>query len=289
MESLHENHVYSGSGVSSKRDIATENVTRYDSPHDDRVVEPPRRALTFKDAGEALRRLRTRRGWTLDEMAAMTGLAKMSISRVERATKVPRPSTITRLENGLGWKPGSFYRLAEAGDDDAALDELVDSFTAGSTEATTMLPVRRIKGSDVLVAHVEATIDMVDALIDQLPPPSNSRFMSTVNAALAQCAKVTVLTASSWRMSAVTDKEMTTRLLQAVHDLEAKRHLLLERIPDSTAARLDAACRQSGLPDGLISVLTGLTTDEIWSVRSGGAVPEGANARVAAFIKSQLG
>ncbi|MBU8820476.1 helix-turn-helix transcriptional regulator [Mycolicibacterium goodii] len=275
--------------MSSERVIDTENATRYDFPHDARAVEQPPLALTFKDAGDALRRLRTRRGWTLDEMAAMTGLAKMSISRVERATKVPRPSTIARLENGLGWKPGSFYRLAEAGDDDAALDELVDSFTGGSNEVPSVLPVRKIKGSEVLVAHVEATIDMVDALIDQLPPSGSPRFLSTVNAALAQCARVTVLTATSWRMSPPTDQKTATRLLKSVHDLEAKRRLLLKQIPDSVAARFDSACSKSGLPDGLISVLTGLTTDEMWSVRSGGAVPEGANARVAAFIKSQLG
>lgn len=266
-----------------------ENVTRYDFPHESTDVQRPRRTLTFKDAGAALRRLRTRRGWTLDDIAAMTGVTKMSISHIERGNKSPRPSTIAKIESGLGWKAGSFYRLADAGEDDAALDDLADSFSVEHVPTVPSLPVRRIKGTEVLTAHVEATSEMIDALIDQLPPPSSPRFVSTVKAALAQCAKVTVLTASSWRMSPPTDRETAARLLRAVHDLEAKRGRLLEQIPDSTAARLDAACKQSCLPDGLISVLTGLTTDEIWSVRSGGAVPEGANARVAAFIKSQLG
>lgn len=283
----HQNHAFETASVSHDRIFDRENVTRYDSSRET-AAEPHQRALTFKDAGEALRRLRQRRGWTLDEVAAMTGVAKMSISHIERATKVPRPSTVARLEAGLGWRTGSFYRLADAGDDDVALDELVDSFTSESADATPALPVRRIKGSEVLAAHVEAYVDMIDALIAQLPPPSNPRFAATVNAALTQCAKVTVLTATSWR-TGLADREAAAKLLKAVQDLEGKRQVLLSRIPDSTAARFDAACRQSSLPDPLICVLTGLTTDESWAIRSGGTPPEGANARILAFIRSQLG
>ncbi|BCI84664.1 hypothetical protein MTY66_62890 (plasmid) [Mycolicibacterium sp. TY66] len=262
-------------------------MTRYHLPHAF-AAEPRQRALSFEDAGRALRRLRERRGWNLDDVAAMAGIAKMSVSHLERGVKVPRPTTVAKLEAGLGWKSGSFYRLVNAGSDDAVLDELVNSFSNESSEATPALPVHRIKGSEVLTAHVEAYIDMIDSLIDQLPPPSNPRFATTLDVALGQCAKVAALTASSWRMAALTDRESAAKLLQAVHELEAKRQLLLSRIPDSTAARYDAACRRSPLPEPLISVLTGLTTEESWSVRSGGTVPEGANARIAAFIRSQL-
>lgn len=264
----------------------TENVTRYHLSHES-AAESRLRALTFKDAGAALRRLRKRRGWTLDDIEAMTGITKMSISHIERGNKTPRPSTIAKLEAGLGWKEGSFYKLADAGDDSAALDDLADSF-AIEPSALADLPVRRIKGSDVMIAHVEAYIDMIDALIGQLPAASNPRFESTVNAALAQCAKVTALTASSWRMSGQSDRDTAAKLLDVVRALEAKRQLLLSKIPESTAARYDAACQQSDLPEPLISVLTGLTTEESWSVRSGGTPPEGANARIAAFIRSQL-
>lgn len=269
------------------RQSDTENVTRYDHPHESADTPRP---LTFKDAGAALRRLRKRRGWTLDDMEAMTGITKMSISHIERGNKSPRPSTIARLESGLGWKSGSFYKLADAdpGADGAALDDLADSFNIEPAAALSDLPVRRLKGSEVLVAHVEAYIDMIDSLIGQLPAPTSPRFTSTVNAALMQCAKVAALTASSWRMAGPADRETAAKLLQAVRDLEAKRQLLLGRVPDSTAARFDAACQRSGLPEPLISVLTGLTTEESWSVRSGGTVPEGANARIAAFVRSQL-
>lgn len=274
--------------MSPVREIATENVTRYDFPHES-ADKPRPRALTFRDAGAALRRLRKRRGWTLDDIEAMTGVTKMSISHIERGNKSPRPSTVSRIEAGLGWPPGAFYRLADAGDDDAALDDLADSFNIEHGGAVIDVPVRRIKGSEVLVAHAEAYIDMIDSLIGQLPAPSNPRFAVTVNAALAQCAKVTILTANSWQMAGITDRETAADLLRAVHDLDAKRQLLLSRIPESTAARYDSACRRSGLPDPVISVLTGLTADESWVVRCGGAVPEGANARIAAFIRSQLG
>ncbi|TXH18583.1 MAG: XRE family transcriptional regulator [Mycobacterium sp.] len=281
-ESIPENHVYGDSEAPRSRDISTENVTGYASPHDD---DPLRRALTFADAGRALRRLRKRRGWDLDEVAAMADVAKMTISSLERGIKLPRPSTIAKLEAGLGWKPGSFYRLADADGDDETLDLLVKSFSSESTEATPALPVHKIKGSEVLAAHVEAHIVMIDSLIDQLPPPSTSRFATVVSHALSQCAKSAALTASSWRMAALTDRDAAARLLEAVHVIEAKRQFLLTRIPDSTAARFEAACRNSDLPEALISVLTGLTTEEAWSVRSGGIVPEGANARIAAFIR----
>lgn len=282
-----ENHVYAELCASSGRDITTENATRYDSPHES-AVELGLRALTFHDAGRAIRRLRKRRGWTLDEMAAMTDVAKMTISNLERGKKVPRPSSIARLESGLGWKPKSFYLLAEADGDDDALDAMVDSFTTATVESAPALPVHRIKGTEVLTAHVEAYIDMIDAIIDQLPPPTNPRFTSTVNAALSQCAKVSALAANSWRMAVTTDREAATKLFNSVRELEAKRQLLLSKVPESMAARFDSACQRSDLPEPLISVLTGLTTEESWSVRSGGAMPEGAQARIAAFIRSQL-
>lgn len=282
-ESQSENHVYGDSEAPPSRDISTENVTGYDSRHAD---DPVRRALTFADAGRALRRLRKRRGWDLDEVAAMADVAKMTISSLERGVKLPRPSTIAKLEAGLGWKAGSFYRLADADGDDDALDQLVKTFSSESTESTPALPVHKIKGSEVVAAHVEAYIGMIDTLVEQLPPPANPRFATTVNLALSQCAKSAALTASSWRMAALTDRDAASKLLKAIHQLEAKRQLLLARIPDSTAARFDAACRRSDLPEALISVLTGLTTEEAWSVRSGGIVPEGANARISAFIRA---
>lgn len=281
-----KNHVFSTQSVSRSRQIAIENAPLYDHLHD--AVESRLRSMTLKDAGEALRRLRKRRGWTLDDVAAMTGVTKMAISHLERATKSPRPSTVARIESGLGWPAGSFYRLADAADaDDAALDKLVDSFAVESeSPAASVLPGRRISGADVLEGYTEAYIDTIDSVIEQLPPPSSPRFSSTVTAALGHCGKVAVLTASSWRVAAVGEREAASRLLRMLRDLESKRRALLDRVPDSMAARFDSACRRSGLPEALIGVLTGLTGDEVWMIRAGGAVPEGSNARLAAFIRA---
>lgn len=282
------NHVFSTPSVSRSRRIATEIVPLYDHLHD--AVESRLRSMTLQDAGQALRRLRKRRGWTLDDVAALTGVTKMAISHLERATKSPRPSTVARIEAGLGWPSGSFYRLAEAADaDDAALDKLVDSFAVeseSSAAAVSVLPGRRISGADVLEGYTEAYIDTIDSVIEQLPPASSPRFSSNVTAALGHCGKVAVLTASSWRVAAVGEREAASRLLRMLRDLENKRKTLLDRIPDSMAARFDSACRRSGLPEALIGVLTGLTGDEVWMIRAGGAVPEGANARLAAFIRA---
>lgn len=273
------------SSVSNERFVASKSTPRYD-PLYETVPDPAqRRSLTLQDAGAALRRLRKRRGWTLDEVAAMAGVAKMSISHLERGNKESRPSTISKIEAGLGWKTGSFYRLADAGDDDAALDDLVDSFSADPAEPLA-LPVQRIKGSEVITAHVEAYIDMIDSLIEQLPPPGSPRFAVTVTAALSKCANAATLTANSWRLAALTDRETAAQLITTVRDLETKRQALLERIPDSTAARFDTACRRSVLSEAVISVLTGLTAEEAWSIRSGGTIPEGSNARIAAFLRA---
>ena len=281
-----EHHMSTEPGVSDGLHVTSKSTPRYDLSYG-LFGDRAQRALTLRDAGQALRRLRKRRGWTLDEVAAMAGVAKMSISHLERGNKEPRPSTITKIEAGLGWKPGSFYRLAGVSGDDAALDDLVNSFTADPADpALHELPVRRIKGSEVMTAYVEATADMVDSLIGQLPPPGHPRFSATVTAALTQCAKVSVLTATSWRLAAPTDRETVTRLLATVRELDVKRQALLQRIPDSTAARFDAASRNSALPEAMICVLTGLTTEEAWSIRNGGTIPEGANAKIAAFLKA---
>lgn len=283
-----KNHVFSPQSVTRTQRIAIENVPLYDHLHE--AVESRLRAMTRQDAGKALRRFRKRRGLTLDDVAALTGVTKMAISHLERATKAPRPSTVARVENGLGWPPGSFYRLADAADaDDTSLDKLVDSFEAESASppaGSRVLPGRRISGADVLEGYAEAYFDTLDSVIAQLPPSSSPRFASTVTSAIGQCGKAAVLAASSWRIAAPTEREAATRLLHLLRDFESKRRALLARVPDSVPARFDSACRRSELPEALIGVLTGLNGDEVWTIRAGGAVPEGANARIAAFIRA---
>lgn len=241
--------------------------------------------MTLADAGAAIRRMRERRGWTLDDLAARTELGVMVLSYLERGERTPRKKTVGRLESGLGWPPGFFYELVNLAGSPDELDRLIDSVHEKSRPPTS-LAVNRISGADVLEGYAEAYITTLESVIEQLPPATSPRFMNTVTTALTQCAKAEVLAANSWRVAAVSEREAATRLLQMLRDFEQKRRTLLERVPDSIGTRFDAACRRSELPDALIGVLTGLTADEVWQIRAGGAVPEGANTRVAAFIKA---
>ena len=60
----------------------------------------------------------------------------------------------------------------------------------------------------------------------------------------------------------------------------------LHASPDSLAARFERACTESQLPDPAIASLLGITTAEMWDIRTRGAVPAGALARVRAFVQA---
>jgi transcriptional regulator with XRE-family HTH domain len=260
---------------------AEENVIRYDHQHD--CAELSCGAVTLADAGAALRRLRERRGWTLDDLADRTGVTKMVLSHLERGVKTPRKKTVSRLESGLGWPSATFYRLAEAGGDPDELDELIQAAQAEGRPPVS-LSVRRISGADVMEGYAEAYISTLDAVINQLPPRTDARYDSFVLAALEQCVKAEALAANSWGMAAVSEKDAAPRLMKLLRDLEDKRRELLDRIGVTLAARFDRACRHADLPEAVIGLLTGLTAAELWEVRNQGVMPEGTAARIAAFI-----
>jgi len=55
--------------------------------------------------GANLRQTRTKRGWSQEELGQTSGLHMTEISRLERAVREPRLSTIVRLAKALGVTP----------------------------------------------------------------------------------------------------------------------------------------------------------------------------------------
>lgn len=242
-------------------------------------------AAVLKDAGKTLRRVRKIQGLTLDDVTTMTGVHPLALSNIERGKTSPRPSTVKRIEAGLGWSDGSFYRLAEAVDaDDAVLRRLVEGFSG--TESPPTVRAVRTTPTGVLQAYAENYIGSVDDAISRLPAVSTTRFGSSVQSVVRQCGKGALLAASSWQMASMGERDGAGRLFDTVRDFEARRQGLLARVPDSVAARFDAACLRSGFSDVLIGALLELTAEQVWQIRCGGMVPENFRPRIAAFIKS---
>lgn len=241
-------------------------------------------AMTFAEAGAALRRWRERHKLRLEDIASRTGLDVTQLSYIERGMRKPQRKTLDKLESGMGWPPGSFHELSTISGDPAALDQLLDRANEGPQSARTIS--LRVSEAGVLEDYAQTSIANVDSLIRALPAPGAHHLSRAVATALGQCGKAEVLAANSWRVSAIAERGTAQRLLDMLSDLENKRLALLDRVPDSVAARFDRACQLSGYPEGIIAVLTGLSLDDIWQIRCGAAVPEGSNARVAAFIKA---
>lgn len=266
--------------------IVRTNVIRYHDVHE--CVMARGRVVTLQEAGEAFRRLRQRRGWTLEYIEERTGIRKMTLSHLERGNMTPRPSTLTRLDRGMGWPAGTFSRLASTPGGaealDATLNRLMDDPWAESTPAT--LPIRQSDEIEVLENYAIAYIETLDQLIANLPDPSSPRSAASTQAALAQCAKAQVLVANSWRVAAATDPASAERLLKRLRELEHKRRGLLGRIPNTLPARLELACRRAELPDPLIAAMNGISSEELWQIRTEGVIPDGLNTRIAAFLKA---
>jgi hypothetical protein len=57
-------------------------------------------------------------------------------------------------------------------------------------------------------------------------------------------------------------------------------------MPASLSARFDGACAQSSLPEPIIAVLLGVSSDDVWDIRNRGVIPAGALPRVRAFTET---
>lgn len=77
---------------------------------------------TFPDVGEALderlaarvAELRTRRGWSLDDLAGRTGVSRSTLSRVERGEISPTASLLGKLCTAYGWTASRLLAEAES-------------------------------------------------------------------------------------------------------------------------------------------------------------------------------
>jgi transcriptional regulator with XRE-family HTH domain len=64
--------------------------------------------------GETIAQLRSRRGWSLDDLADRTGITKSSLSRMENDSQWPRPDTLEALTAALDIKIYQLFALAGA-------------------------------------------------------------------------------------------------------------------------------------------------------------------------------
>jgi hypothetical protein len=210
----------------------------------------------------------------------------MTLSNLELGKRNPQPSTLSKLDSGLGWPPGTFSRLASTAGTpeelDAMLDRIVDNPWSEPQPVT--LSTRGDQAA-TLENYADAYIETLNEAIRQLPDPSTARSQPSTLAALARCAKAQVLLADSWRFASVTDQAAATRLLARMRELEKTRRDLLARIPSTMPARIDAAFRAAEFPEALIAAMTGATLEQLWQVRAEGVIPDGLNARIAAFLK----
>lgn len=239
-------------------------------------------------AGAALRALRESRDWSLADLAAATGVSIMGLSYLERGARKPHKSTVRKVENGLGLAPGTYARLLAAEDPGAELADAAPTPPATGTGSPGRgaVVVSRHNDADVLEAHAQAHIDSLQSLIEHLPPETANEYETYILSVIGQCATAELLTANSWRVAVNAGSQSTGRLMGQLETLEGIRTGLLARVPDSIGARLDRACRHSELPAAVVAALLGVTTEEMWDIRTRGRVPPGALPKVRAFVEA---
>ena len=245
--------------------------------------------MSREAAGAAIRLLRESRDWSLADLAEASGVSVMGLSFLERGARKPHKSTVQKVENGLGLPPGTYARLLEAADAQAEVGALLtgSAETADAAQAT----VRIDAGTDtsVLREYAEAQLETLNSVIDRLSSPTQNGFENIVTSVLAQGLKAEQLSANSWRVAVNTGDESAAALLDHVHALESTRRALLDRVAGSVSARLDRACRESGLPDSMLCALLGVDAGNLWDMRNGAPIPQHILRRVRAFIDAASG
>jgi len=242
--------------------------------------------VTREAAGAAIRALRESRDWSLADLAAATGVSIMGLSYLERGARKPHKGTVQKVENGLGLPPGTYSRLLVADDPDAELAQFLAG-GPGRPRAQDVVVVSRHTDADVLEAHAEAHLESLNSLIARLPAETSNEYETYIQSVIAQCVKAELLAANSWRVAVNAGADSAARLMAHLKTLESIRTGLLARMPGSIGARFDRACRQSGLPDTVITTLLGVTSEEMWGIRNRGLVPPGALPRVRAFVEAE--
>lgn len=244
--------------------------------------------MSRESAGAAIRALRESRDWSLADLATATGVSIMGLSYLERGARKPHKSTVQKVENGLGLPPGTYSRLLVAGDPDAELSRLIAAQPPPATTArrTSVVIVDRHTDTDVLEGYAEAQLDTIQSVIERLPETTSNEYETYILSVIGQCVKAEMLAAGSWRVAVNAGADSTDRLMDHLRALEATRSALLERLPESLAARLDRACTRSALPEAVIAALVGVGGDDIWDIRNRGVIPAAALPRVRAFVEA---
>jgi transcriptional regulator with XRE-family HTH domain len=244
--------------------------------------------MSREAAGAALRTLRESRDWSLADLAEASGVSVMGLSFLERGARKPHKATIHKVENALGLPPGTYVRLLEAADAQAEARRLLADSTTGPTPTPVAVTVDAGIDTSVFHEYAASQRDMLQTLIDHLPPPHDNRYENEVTKVLSHCVRNERLAVDAWRSVATTGGESAGTLLELIGSLEAMRRSLLDRLSDSVSARLDRACRAADLPESLLCALLGIESAQLWDMRNGGAIPPHVLRRVRAFIDATL-
>jgi transcriptional regulator with XRE-family HTH domain len=239
--------------------------------------------VSRETAGAAIRALRESRDWSLAELAAATGVSTMGLSYLERGTRKPQKRTVQRVENGLGLPPGTYARLVVANDPDIELAQLLERAGSRIPELPGSAPVTA-NAADMLEMASAAYLEMLNSLIEHLPPVTSNEYETYIRSALAQSAKAEMLAANSWRVTAGAGTA-SPGLMAHITAAERIRSDLIARLSGSTAARLERACAGRELPDPVVAALIGVTVGEMWEIRTGGPIPPAALPRINAFLE----
>jgi hypothetical protein len=129
-----------------------------------------------------------------------------------------------------------------------------------------------------------AYLEMLNSLIEHLPPATSNEYETYIRSALAQSAKAEMLAANSWRVMAGAGTA-SPGLMAHITAAERIRSDLIARLSGSTAARLERACAVCELPDPVVAALIGVTVGEMWEIRTGGPIPPATLPRINAFLE----
>jgi transcriptional regulator with XRE-family HTH domain len=125
-----------------------------------------------KSFGEQVRRLRTRRGLTQQQLAERSGLHETHISRIERGQREPRVTTIYWISRGLSVEPAELFgeptrRLAAL--EGRQFEELFDQMLCLSREAQRG-ERRKLQELEELILQAQELLRRALALIRETPP-----------------------------------------------------------------------------------------------------------------------
>jgi len=125
-----------------------------------------------KSFGEQVRRLRTRRGLTQQQLAERSGLHETHISRIERGQREPRLTTIFALARGMGSEVAELFEETARGlavVEGRQFEELLERMLHVSREAQRG-ERRRLQELEELILQALELLRRTLVLIREMPP-----------------------------------------------------------------------------------------------------------------------